>query len=95
MDLLPGVRSSLVDTDRIRMHVLESGPDDGVPLVLVHGNLSTSRFVEHLMPGLPGRYRVMVGLYDAATLKRLPRGDGGGDAVEVGVVDAGAPAVGG
>jgi pimeloyl-ACP methyl ester carboxylesterase len=48
----------MIDTARIRMHVLESGPDDGEPLVLVHGNLSTGRFYEHLMPELPERYRV-------------------------------------
>jgi pimeloyl-ACP methyl ester carboxylesterase len=59
VDLLPGVRSALVDTDRIRMRVLESGPADGVPVVFVHGNLSTSRFFEHLMPDLPPRYRVI------------------------------------
>src|SRR6185369_12825518 len=41
VDLLPGVRSSLVDTGRIRMRVLEAGPTDGEPVVLVHGNLST------------------------------------------------------
>jgi pimeloyl-ACP methyl ester carboxylesterase len=59
VDLLPGVRSSLVDTDRIRMRVLEAGPTDGEPVVLVHGNLSTARFYEHLMPELPSRYRVI------------------------------------
>ncbi len=59
MDLLPGVRSSHVDTDRIRMRVLQSGPDDGVPVVLVHGNLSTARFYEHLMPELPPHLRVI------------------------------------
>ena len=59
VDLLPGVRSSLVDTDRIRMRVLEAGPADGEPVVLVHGNLSTARFYEHLMPELPPRYRVI------------------------------------
>lgn len=58
MTLLPGVRSATVDTDRIRMHYLESGPADGVPIVMVHGNLSTGRFFEHLMPELP-RYRVI------------------------------------
>ena len=56
MDLLPGVRSAHVDTDRIRMHYLESG--SGPVVVLVHGNLSTGRFYEHLMPELPG-YRVL------------------------------------
>ena len=56
--LLPGVRSATVGTDRIRMHYLDSGPADGTPIVMVHGNLSTSRFFEHLMPELP-QYRVI------------------------------------
>lgn len=59
MDLLPGVRSSNIDTDRLRMHYLESGPAEGIPLVLVHGNLSTGRFYEHLMPKIPDRFRVI------------------------------------
>ncbi|MDT7615942.1 MAG: hypothetical protein QOF00_3389 [Pseudonocardiales bacterium] len=59
MDLLPGVRSAFVETDRIRMHVLVSGPVDGPPVVLVHGNLSTGRFFEHLMPSIDPRHRVI------------------------------------
>ncbi|MEU7813368.1 alpha/beta hydrolase [Pseudonocardia sp. NPDC049154] len=59
MTLLPGVRSATVDTDRLRMHLLESGPESGEPLVLLHGNLSTARFYEHLMPALGERYRVI------------------------------------
>ena len=58
MNLLPRVRSATVDTARIRMHLLESGPADGPVVVLVHGNLSTGRFYEHLMPHL-GEYRVL------------------------------------
>ena len=57
-DLLPGVRSAHVDAG-LRMHHLESGPADGVPVVLVHGNLSTGRFYEHLMPTAPPRYRLL------------------------------------
>src|SRR4051795_6453921 len=53
------MRSYFVDTDRLRMRVLESGPADGIPVVLVHGNLSTGRFYEHLMPGAPQRYRLI------------------------------------
>ena len=52
-------RSHTVETDRLRMQVLESGPADGIPVVLVHGNLSTGRFYEHLMPGAPERYRLI------------------------------------
>jgi pimeloyl-ACP methyl ester carboxylesterase len=51
------VRSATADTDRLRVHYLESGPADGVPLVLLHGNLSTGRFYEHLMPRIPERFR--------------------------------------
>jgi pimeloyl-ACP methyl ester carboxylesterase len=48
-----------VDTDRIRMHVLESGPRDGVPVVLLHGNLSSGRYFSHLFERAPGRYRLI------------------------------------
>jgi pimeloyl-ACP methyl ester carboxylesterase len=59
MSLLPGVRSETVGTDRLRMHRIESGPADGTPVVLVHGNLSTGRFYEQLMPGAPGGLRLI------------------------------------
>lgn len=60
MQLLPGVRSHTITTERMRTHYLESGPEDGVPVVLVHGNLSTGRFFEHLLPEAPARYRFVV-----------------------------------
>jgi pimeloyl-ACP methyl ester carboxylesterase len=41
------------------MHRIESGPADGVPVVLVHGNLSTGRFYEHLMPDAPEHLRLV------------------------------------
>ena len=59
MDLPPGVKSAFVDTDRLRVHYIESGPEDGVPVLLVHGNLSTGRFYEHLMPGAAKGYRLI------------------------------------
>lgn len=59
MSLLPGVRSHSIATDRLRMHYLESGPEDGIPVVLVHGNLATARFYEALMAAAPNRYRCL------------------------------------
>jgi pimeloyl-ACP methyl ester carboxylesterase len=55
--LPPGVASRTAQTDRLGVHYLESGPRDGIPVVLLHGNLSTGRFFEHLLPGAPARYR--------------------------------------
>jgi pimeloyl-ACP methyl ester carboxylesterase len=55
--MLPGVQSRTATTDRLQVHYLESGPVDGIPVVLIHGNLSTGRFFEHLLPGAPDRYR--------------------------------------
>ncbi len=52
MTLLPGVRAHDTTTDRLTMHWYDYGPEDGVPVVLVQGNLSTGRFYEHVMPSL-------------------------------------------
>ena len=57
MDLLPGVSARTVDTPRLRLHVLEAGPPDGVPVVFFHGLLASSRFYERLLAQVPGGYR--------------------------------------
>nr|WP_212669294.1 alpha/beta hydrolase [Rhodococcus sp. 06-621-2] len=59
MNLPPGVRSVTTQTSRLRLHHLEAGPVDGVPLVLVHGNLSSGRFYEDVMPALAKTHRVI------------------------------------
>ena len=51
------VKSRLADTDRLRMHYLESGPADGTPVVLIHGNLATGRFFEQVMDAAPDGFR--------------------------------------
>src|SRR4051812_28871421 len=53
------MRAHTVDTDRLRMQLVESGPEDGIPVVLIHGNLSTGRFYEHLFADAPERYRLL------------------------------------
>ena len=47
------IRSETIQTERLRTHYLDSGPEDGIPVVLLHGNLSSGRFFEHLMGGTP------------------------------------------
>src|SRR3954469_17930978 len=53
------MRSHRVKTDRLTMQLIESGPEDGIPVVLIHGNLSTGRFYEHLFDDAPARYRLL------------------------------------
>src|SRR5438045_3615868 len=55
----PGVHSRTLRTSRLNMKLIESGPSDGIPVLMIHGNLSTGRFFEHLMPGAPDRYRII------------------------------------
>ena len=47
----------IVDTGRLRTHFIEIGPEDGIPVVLLHGNLSTGSFYAHLEP--PDGYRLI------------------------------------
>jgi pimeloyl-ACP methyl ester carboxylesterase len=53
------MRSHRVATDRLEVQLVESGPEEGIPVVLLHGNLSTGRFYEHLFDGAPSRYRLL------------------------------------
>src|SRR3954466_1938361 len=53
------MRERTVETDRIRMHLLESRPEDGGPGVLLHGTLSSGRFFAHLFERAPIRYRLI------------------------------------
>ncbi len=54
---LEGVASRKVQTQRGMFHVLETGPADGVPVVFIHGNVSSALFWEELMLGLPEGFR--------------------------------------
>lgn len=54
--LLPGITARTVDTPRLRTYALSSGDEGGTPVVLVHGNVSSSRFFEETMLALPSNY---------------------------------------
>ena len=48
-DLPAGVTAHDIETSRLRMRYYESGAPDGVPVVLLHGNLSTGRFYDQIL----------------------------------------------
>ena len=54
---LPGITSKIVDADRIKTHVLFSGPDDGTPVLFIHGNASSATYWEEIMLMLPDGFR--------------------------------------
>lgn len=52
-----GVTSHTVETDRLRVHYLATGPDDGISVVFLHGNIASSLFWDDTLAALPERYR--------------------------------------
>lgn len=58
-ELPESVATRQVTTDRLTTNLLVSGDPDGVPICLVHGNVSSSRFWAELMADVPDEYRVI------------------------------------
>ncbi len=54
---LEGVTSKVVPTARLKVHVLSTGPEDGTPVLFIHGNGSSATFWEETMLALPAGYR--------------------------------------
>jgi pimeloyl-ACP methyl ester carboxylesterase len=54
---LPGVTSQIVQTSRIKVHVLTAGPADATPVLFIHGNGASSTFWEETMLALPAGFR--------------------------------------
>ena len=48
-----------IDTDRLRTSCWVSGPEDGTPVLLLHGNLVTGRFWKDVADRLPADLRVV------------------------------------
>ena len=56
---LPGVLARQQSTRRLNAHLLVSGPDDGEPVLFLHGNLAGATFWEETMLTLPDRFRAI------------------------------------
>lgn len=54
-----GFTGQIVQTDRLRTNVWTSGPEDGRPLLLVHGNITTGGFWKYVAEALPDDIRVI------------------------------------
>ncbi len=57
LDLLDGISSREVSSPRSTIHLLESGPEEGAPVLFVHGNVASSRFFEETLAALPPNCR--------------------------------------
>ena len=51
---LEGITSEMVQTERLKMHVLSCGAEDGTPVIFLHGNFSSALYWEETMLALPG-----------------------------------------
>ncbi len=54
---LDGMGARTITTDRITTRVLFSGPEDGIPVLFLHGNFSCATWWEETMLALPRGYR--------------------------------------
>lgn len=54
--LMSGIESTVIETPRLRTHMLQAGASTGTPVVLVHGNVSSARFFEETLLALPESY---------------------------------------
>jgi pimeloyl-ACP methyl ester carboxylesterase len=56
---MAGVTAKTITTHRLTTRVLFSGPDDGIPVLFLHGNASSATWWEENMVALPPGYRGM------------------------------------
>ena len=55
--VLEGITARTVTTENLSTRVLFSGPDNGIPVLFIHGNFSSATWWEETMLQLPPQYR--------------------------------------
>nr|VFJ73884.1 MAG: alpha/beta hydrolase fold [Candidatus Kentron sp. FM]VFJ74298.1 MAG: alpha/beta hydrolase fold [Candidatus Kentron sp. FM]VFK21169.1 MAG: alpha/beta hydrolase fold [Candidatus Kentron sp. FM] len=72
---LPGITAETITTDRIASRVLSCGPGDGIPVLFLHGNLTSATCWEEVMLALAPGYRAIApdqrGYGDADPAKKI------------------------
>ena len=80
---LEGVTAKTITTVRLATRVLFTGPEDGVPVLFLHGNASSATWWEESMLALPPGYRGIAldqrGFGDAEPVKKVDATRGAGD----------------
>ena len=56
---LAGVTAQTVTTGRLTTRVLFSGPENGIPVLFIHGNFSSATWWEETMLALPSKFRAI------------------------------------
>lgn len=86
VETLPGITARLIETDRLKTRVLFSGPEEGLPVLFLHGNVSSATWWEETMLALPQGYRGIApdqrGFGEADPDKKIDATRGMGDLVE-------------
>ncbi len=57
MKTLPGITAQQIRSKRLATRVLFSGPEEGIPLLFIHGNISSATWWEEVMVTLPEGWR--------------------------------------
>ena len=81
--VLEGITARTVVSPRLSTRVLFSGPEDGTPVLFIHGNASSATYWEEVMLALPAGYRGIApdlrGYGEADPAKKIDATRGAGD----------------
>lgn len=54
---MAGITTKIITTERITTRILFAGPNDGVPVLFLHGNVTSATWWEETLLALPGGFR--------------------------------------